>query len=126
MKNAARTYIIQFGLSMLGYVVVLLVSVSLLNGNPHAPWRIPVALAPIVPSAFALAVFVRYLGRMDELQRRIQFDAIALSFGATGILTFAYGFLENVGFPQLSWIWILPLMVVLWGLGGLIATARYR
>ena len=126
MKNATRAYVIQFGSSMLAYSVVLLVSVALLNNNPHAPWRVPVALAPVVPACFALLAFVRYLGRMDEMQRRIQLDAIGLSFGATGILTFAYGFLENAGFPHLSWIWILPLMVTLWGLGAAFASWRYR
>jgi hypothetical protein len=94
--------------------------------DTQSPWRFAIALAPVIPAIFALVAFVRFLGRMDELQRRIQFDAIALSFGATAILTFAYGFLEGVGFPRLSRIWILPLMVMLWGLGAAIASMRYR
>ncbi len=111
---------------MLAYCIVLVVSLLLLNAYPHAAWRVPVALAPVVPACFALYAFVRFLGRMDELQRRIQLDAISFSFGATGVLTFAYGFLELVGFPHISWIWILPGMIALWGIGGAIAAARYR
>jgi hypothetical protein len=126
MQKASRAYIIEFGIAMLAYVFVLLCSVWLLNQNLPSPWRLAIALAPVIPAIFALVAFVRFLGRMDELQRRIQFDAIALSFGATAILTFAYGFLEGVGFPRLSWIWILPLMVMLWGLGAAIASMRYR
>lgn len=126
MKKAGRGYAVEFGIAMLAYVVVLLGSVWLLNMNPQSPWRFAIALTPVVPAVFALVAFVRFLGRMDELQRRIQFDAIALSFGATAILTFAYGFLEGVGFPRLSWIWILPLMVMLWGLGAALASMRYR
>src|SRR5579859_3922803 len=99
MKNATRAYVIQFGSSMLAYSVVLLVSVALLNNNPHAPWRVPVALAPVVPACFAPLHFVHAAQIADERQQRIQLDAIGLSFGATGILTFAYGFLENAGFP---------------------------
>jgi hypothetical protein len=126
MNNATKSYVIEFGGSMLAYVVVLVAAITLLNANPHAPWRVAVALAPVVPAAFALLAFVRFLGRMDELQRRIQLDAIGLSFGATAILTFAYGFLQLVGFPPISWIWIMPGMVMLWGLGAGIAAARYR
>jgi hypothetical protein len=126
MNRSSRRYVIEFGSAMLAYVVVLFASIALINANPDALWRYAVALAPVVPAFFALIAFVRFLGRMDELQRRIQLEAIGLSFGATAILTFAYGFLELVGFPHLSWIWILPLMVMLWGLGGAIAAAHYR
>jgi len=63
---------------------------------------------------------------MDELQRRIHLEALGFAFGATAILTFAYGFLENAGLPRLSYIWILPAMVVLWGVGAAVASWRYR
>ena len=42
------------------------------------------------------------------------------------MLTFAYGFLENAGLPKLSYVYVLPLMITLWGIGGAIATRRYR
>ena len=126
MNKAAKAYTIEFGSAMLAYCIVLIASILLLQAYPGAPWRIPVALAPVVPAGFAIFAFMRFLGRMDELQRRIQLDAIGLSFAATAILTFAYGLLENVGFPHLSWIWIFPGMVALWGIGAGIAAARYR
>ncbi len=63
---------------------------------------------------------------MDELQRRIQLEAFAFSFGATGIVTFSYGLLTYVGFPVISWVWIFPLMVALWGISQGVAVRRYR
>jgi hypothetical protein len=90
------------------------------------PARALIAVAPVVPTIFALFAFVRFLGRMDELQRRIQLEALGFGFGATAILTFAYGFLENAGLPRLSYIWVLPAMVALWGIGGAVAARRYR
>jgi len=66
------------------------------------------------------------VSRMDELGQRIQLEALAFGFGAAGMLTFAYGFLENAGFPQLSYIWVFPLMIALWSIGGAIAYYRYR
>lgn len=124
-KAASTRYLIEFGGAMLAYAIVLVVALLLIEANPHAAWRIPVAVAPVVPVCFALWAFIRAFGRMDELQRRIQLDAIGFGFGATAIITFTYGFLELVGFPSVSAIWVLPLMVVLWGIGGAFAARRY-
>lgn len=126
-NSAARTYLREFSFAMLGYVVVLPISILLIQASPAtAWWRVPVALAPVVPAAFVLVAFLRYFRRMDELQRRIQFEGLALAFGATTLLTFSYGFLENVGFPPLSWIFVAPLMIALWGLGCARAARSYR
>ena len=65
------------------------------------------------------------MGRLDELQRRIQFEAIAFAFAGTALLTFSYGFVENVGFPHLSWFFVWPIMAILWIIGLGIATRRY-
>ena len=126
MKSAGRTYLKEFGGAMLAYTIVLPISIALINAHPHAAWRAPVALTPIVPAALALWAFVRQMRRLDELQRRIQFEALAISFGATALLTFSYGFLENAGFPHISLIWILPLMVALWGVSLAVSSLRYR
>jgi hypothetical protein len=126
MNKARRAWVIQFCSAMLAYVLVLVVSVALIRRDPQSPWLYALAVAPVAPAFFALLGFIRFLGRMDELQRRIQLEAIGFSFAATSMLTFTYGFLEDVGFPQLSYGWILPLMVMLWGLGLGFASRRYR
>ncbi len=126
MNRAAWSYMREFGAAMLGYCIVLPVSIVIIQANPHAAWRVPLALAPVIPAALALWAYVRFLNRMDELQRRIQLEALALASGSTALLTFSYGFLENVGFPHLSLIWVLPLMVALWGLGSALAGRKYR
>jgi hypothetical protein len=124
-RSAAITYTREFGLSMAAYVVVLWVSVGSL-GRVDQPVKTIVALVPLIPAGFALVAYLRFLARMDELGRRIQLEALAFGFGAAGMLTFAYGFLENAGFPQLSYIWVFPTMIALWGIGGAIAAYRYR
>jgi hypothetical protein len=124
-RTAARAYTRELGLAMAAYVIVVLVSVKLVSGLDQ-PIKTLVALTPLVPAAFALFAYLRFLSRMDELGRRIQLEALAFGFGAAGMLTFAYGFLENAGFPQQSYIWVFPLMIVLWGIGGAVASYRYR
>jgi hypothetical protein len=127
MNRDARSYTLQFGASMGTYVVVLIASVEVLQHVTLAlPWQVLIALAPVVPTLFALAAFLRFLGKMDELQRRIQAEAFAISLGIVGFLTFAYGFLEDVGLPHLSYIWILPALIAFWGIGLAVAVRRYR
>lgn len=126
-KVARRRYLKEFSLAMGAYVIVVLVSATLINMSPpSAWWRIPLALAPIVPVIFIMIAYMRFINRMDELQRRIQFEALAFGFGSAGILTFSYGFLELVGFPHISWLYVWPLMIALWGIGGAIFSRRYR
>lgn len=124
-RSAARTYTREFSLAMAAYVVVVLVSIKLV-GAVDQPLKTLVALTPLVPATFALIAYLRFLSRMDELGRRIQLEALAFGFGTAGMITFAYGFLENAGFPQLSYIWVFPAMIFLWGIGGAIASYRYR
>ena len=124
-QSAARAYTRELGLAMAAYVIVVLVSIKLVGGLDQ-PIKTLVALTPLIPASLALFAYLRFLSRMDELGRRIQLEALAFGFGAAGMLTFAYGFLENAGFPQLSYIWVFPLMIALWGIGGAIASYRYR
>ncbi|HEX8231650.1 MAG TPA: hypothetical protein VF826_20405 [Chloroflexia bacterium] len=128
MDKAGKTYLVQFIGAMIAYVIVLLVSVLILRSypDPDAAWRIPVALLPMLPAIVLIMVFVRHLRGMDELQSRIQLEALAIGFGGTAVLTFGYGFLQGVGFPLLNWTFVFPLMIGLWGIGVAIAERRYQ
>ena len=126
MNEATRSYVKELGTAVIAYAAVLIVSIWAINTHPRALWRYPVALLPMLPAAFALVAVVRQIGRLDELQRRIQFEALAFAFAGTALLTFSYGFVENVGFPHLNWFWVWPLMALLWMLGLALATRRYR
>jgi hypothetical protein len=117
---------IEFGLGILAYLMVLVGSVTVVQANPTADWRYYVAVLPVFPAALVIWMFVRALARLDEMQKRIQLQAFGFSLGATGLVTFGYGFLEGAGLPHLSWTYVLPLMAVLWGVGAAIFTWRYR
>ncbi len=125
-KSAGRIYVKQLLLALAVYLLVLAVSITLLNASPHSAWwRIPLAVTPMVPAIFMMLAVMRFYNRMDELQRRMQLEALAFGFAGTAILTFSYGFLEGVGFPHLSWLFVWPLMGTLWILGKVIARRRY-
>ncbi len=126
MNENTKRYLTEFGWSMTTYVVTVFITASLINHMPDSPWRIPLAVMPVVPIIFMLIAFLRYLSNVDELQQRIQLLAIGFGAGLTGLITFTYGFLETIGFPHLSQLWVFPMMIALWGIGTGIFTQRYK
>jgi hypothetical protein len=127
MNNSpAKRYTLEFSASMTSYVVVLAGSLAALNAvGGGSPWRWPLALLPVLPGAAALIAFVRRLRAMDELERRIQFEAFGAVCAVTVLVTLTYGFLENAGLPRVSAIWITPLMIGMWGMASAAVSRRY-
>lgn len=120
-----KKYLIEFGSSIFLYTGAIFLSISLLAANPNAPWRIWVSILPIVPAILATIAVVRALKRMDELQQRVQLMSFAISFAIVGLTTFTYGFLENVGFPHIPYVWIFPFMIATWGLATPVVARAY-
>jgi hypothetical protein len=129
MNIPTKRYLREFIYSMIAYVITLslsLIALGSLADYPLNPARIVVALAPVVPVISMIFFFLRYLNSIDELQQRIQLLAIGFAAGTTSLLTFSYGFLENVGFPPISLLWVFPIMILLWGFGLAVITQRYQ
>jgi len=122
-----RRFIVEFTASMVAYVIVLIGSVWALNAFAFAGmWSTVVALMPMLPGAAVAVAVMRQVRGSDELQRRIQLEALSLAFAGTALATFSYGFLENVGYPKLSMFFVWPLMAVLWMVGSIISARRFR
>jgi hypothetical protein len=89
--------------------------------------RIAIAVVQAFATGIVVVIPIRDIRRLDEMQQRIQLEALAFSFAGTGILTTAYGFLVSAGLPDIEWgalVW--PLMVGLWAAGNVVAGRRYR
>jgi len=112
-----KRYYKEFGISMGIYVVAVITSTMVLS-NFEFPRiaQIIITLIPVIPTIFVVLAIMRALRDSDELQQRIQLQAVTFSAITTGLITFSYGFLENVGFPPFPSIWILPIMFMLWGI----------
>ncbi len=126
LSPTSRRYLVEFGTAMAAYVVVVLVSGVVVRAHPDAGWRYVVAVTPLVPAIAAAVAVLRHVGRIDELERRIQLEALAFGALLTGLVTFTYGFVEQAGAPSLSMVYVLPLLVALWGVGVGVAHRRYR
>ena len=123
----SKQYTQELTAALVVYGLVLVGSITLLTHVDVArPWRDLIALSPMIPAAAMAWVILRELRRMDELQRRIQLEALGFSFAGTAILTFSYGFLEGLGYPRLSMFTVWPLLAVLWIVGLVLARRRYQ
>jgi hypothetical protein len=94
--------------------------------DAHLLLRSAVALAPMIPAGLMCWAIVRNLRRLDEMHLRIQFEALGFAFAASALLTFSYGFLENIGAPHIPWTCVWPVMGAMWILGLQIARRRYQ
>lgn len=126
MDHARRQYSKRMTLAFLAYAVLVALSVSLTEAFPDSIWRYPLAVIPMAPFIYGIAAYVRYLREVDELERRMALEALAIAFGATAAITFGYGFLEHAGLPHINWWWVWPVMGVSWILAGLHTKRRYR
>ena len=123
----SKRYLKELAATFTAYVVLLVGSIQLLSHLAvPSPWRDLVALSPMLAGLAAPWVILRELRRMDELQRRIQLEALGFSFACTALLTFSYGFLEGLGYPRLSMFSVWPLMGALWIVGLVLARRRYQ
>jgi hypothetical protein len=126
MDANAKRYLKEFGAAMAAYSIMVPVSVRLLKGHEHTPLGYAIAFLPILPSALALWAFMRMFRGLDELQRRIQLEAVAFSFLATCLITLTWAFQQNAGLPRFDVSWVAPLLILLWGLGLGVAKRRYE
>ena len=128
MTPSKKRYLLEFGGAMALYVVLLFVSIYILQaigiGSP-TPLRIVVALLPMIATGFIMLAALRFFRRMDELEKRIQLDSLAVAFVGTAFITFGFGFLEIVGFPHISWFAVWPIIGMLWIIGHVLAQRHY-
>lgn len=117
---------IQFAFAILAFLMILVGSVTVLQANGAVTWRYFIAAIPALPAGIVIWLFVRALSRLDEVQKRMQVQALGFSLAATALVTFGYGFLESIGWPVMNGTLILPLMALLWGVGMIAIALRYR
>ncbi len=123
----SKRYILELGGALILYAVLLIGANALERAvQPVGNLKLAINLVPMIGMVAAAWAILRGLWQMDEMQRRIQFDAIAISFLGTALITFGWGFAEGAGLPHLRAFAVWPIMGTLWGLGMVFAQRRYR
>ena len=116
-KKIMRQYMKNLFLSIIAYAVILITSLTVLKNYEFARfWQIIISISPAVPVAFVILAIMRLLNDSDEMQQRVQLLATSFSAAVTGLITFSYGFLENVGFPKFPTFFIFPMLIAIWGI----------
>ena len=91
--------------------------------------RIAIALVPLPFFAWFLREFVRQVSDADELERRIQLEALAVAFPLTLLLIMLLGLLQiAVPLPPEDWSYrhIWPLLYIFYLVGIMRAKRRYE
>jgi hypothetical protein len=126
MCQPAARYVATILVALALYTVALVASVTWLKAGVDGSWKDVIAVLPVFPALVVPFAVVRYCQAMDELQRRILLESLAFGFAAAAIATFTYGFLQNAGLPDVSWVWVWPVMGTCWIVGHLVARRGYR
>ena len=84
------------------------------------------SLLAIFPAIAFVLILVLAIGRLDEMQRRIQTEGIAIAFAGTAIVVGVYTLLGLAGVQNPSWGLLLVVMALMWLIGKLWTMWRYR
>ena len=99
------------------------------RGDLALPLRMAIAAMPVPPFAWFLLTLGRQLRELDELERRIQLEALAFAFPLALLLLMALGLFELAGpLPpeDLSYRHVWAYLPMFYFLGLAIAWRRYR
>ena len=80
----------------------------------------------IASAAVAVLFLIRFLRTNDEREQQINYRALTFAFTGTLIFSLTVGLLQCFGFHPVSWLGIPVLMVVLWSIGLIFHSWRYR
>ena len=129
-QPASRRYIRAMWPIMIGYSLTLFLSIWLIKrGIESVPLRAVVAVLPALAIALLMRAALRYLREIDELQRRIETEAIGIASLLVSLVYFAGGLLQKAKVIDLdaaaAMIWVFPLLCLVYGIAKMILTRRY-
>jgi hypothetical protein len=125
-----RRYLREFLPAMAGYVVLLFGSLLLLKRVDEPVLRALLALLPVAPIALVMRAIIRYIRDADELQRRIELEAVSISTALVSLLYMSGGFLQAarvIDVPaSAAMIWVFPLVCLCYGVAKAIVSRRFQ
>lgn len=123
-------YLREFLPAMAGYVIAVFLSVWLLKRVDEPVLRALIALLPVPAIGLALRAIVRYIRDADELQQRIELEAVSFAAAFVSMVYLSGGFLQLakvIDIPSgVAMIWVFPIICLSYGLAKLVVARRFR
>lgn len=114
-------------IAMFTYAILLVASMATVKfGGITGVPALLLALLPLSAGVFVVAAVRDFIVSADELQRKIQLEALAIAMAGTFLILLAGSLFPIAGMDEPLYAWPLAAMSLLWGLGQLVATLRYR
>jgi hypothetical protein len=130
MREIDKRYHRQFWPAMLAYVLVILATKWLLHRVDMPGLRVALALAPMLPMIAVVRAMVQRILAGDELERRVELEAVSISATTVGLLSFSYGLLEAAEVSPFGhesmMLMVFPLMMFVYGVAKCWAMRRYQ
>lgn len=121
-RARACAYNRDFWPGMVAYGIVLTAVLIWGHLDGQSSWRYLWALLPVVPVVWIARAVVRHVRRIDDYQRLLQLQGLAVGFAVAMIASLTVGFLGIAGL-QLSDHGLAGWIVYIAGMGGWAATA---
>lgn len=131
MREVHKRYLREFLPAMAGYVLLILLFGTLVLKTESTLLRAVLAVLPLLPILLVIRALVRVIRDQDELERRIDLEAIAISAMTTGFGFFSFGLLlsADIGWkvpPDAVAIWVMPCLFGTFGIAKCLISWRYR
>jgi heme/copper-type cytochrome/quinol oxidase subunit 4 len=111
---------------LLFYLAALLSVIAVSLADRILPFRPPLLVMAVAGAMAAILFLLRFLRSNDEHERQINYRALTFAFTGTLIFSAAIGFLQSFGFHPVPWLGIPALMIILWSIGLILYSWRYR
>ncbi|QYK51703.1 MAG: hypothetical protein KF701_04215 [Anaerolineales bacterium] len=115
----------QLFASLATYAALLVL--SLIAANLFPQFRLPIILVPLIPGFLIVLSMLAAIRSMDEMQRRIQLEALGFAFAGMFMLLVTESLLAGARGPQppLGPGAYLLYMAMMWAVGLLVARRKY-
>jgi heme/copper-type cytochrome/quinol oxidase subunit 4 len=120
VANRRRTTLFLF------YLAALLSVIAISLVGRILPLRTPLLALAVVGAGAAIVFLLHFLRSNDERERQINYRALTFAFIGTLVFSAAIGFLQSFGFHSVCCLGIPAPMVVLWSIGLIVYSWRYR
>ena len=106
-RARSRAYLREFLPSVAGYVVVLTAVLVWGDLDGSSPSRYVWAVLPVFPALTGAWAVLRHLRRLDDYQRLLLLEGLAVGFAVAMITAVTVGFLGIAGLPMRLSGWVV-------------------